>query len=254
MNTTINPPGGRGCGSRSEGMPYVCCGLSPFGKPVEFFVVDSAIPWPGKFQRGTKILPRNPKDPNSINDLVIFVGEKFYQSAWDFVEEVRRFGASRKVSPTLPFEKLTPGQSRMVFVHSKAIPEFEYKLNREPRPLYGCKFFQRWVDNKDAYLDEPPEKHLEDTLCTHGLKDLAFFAHGDIEPHPTQPHLYQVNNPSFSYDAIYPTQPECYGPTKWQVGIFLALPLMHVEFCRKVNKQAKERAEKAGFETATLEH
>lgn len=254
MLTTIRPENGRGCGDRDEGMPYACCGVSKDGLPIEAFVVDPAIPWPGKFQRGIKILPRDPQDPNSVNDLVIFVGAKFYQSAWDFVEETRLFGASRKMSPTLPFEKLTPGQSRMVFVHSKAIPDFEYELNRRGKPLYGCKYLQRWVDNKDAYNDEPPEQHIEGTLCTHALKDLAFLVHGDIEPSENDPEFYRVNMPSFNYTAKYPLDPPTYKPAEWQVGIFLALPLTHFEFCRKPHQAAQGKAEQAGFQTMTLEY
>lgn len=254
MYTTIQPPSGRGCGDRDEEMPYACCGVSKDGMPIEHFIVDPAIPWPGKFQRGIKILPRDPNDPNSIKDLVVFVGEKFYQSAWDFVEETRLFGASRKMSPTLPFDQLTPGQSRMVFVHSKAIPDFEYELNRGDKPLYGCKHLQHWADNKDLYNDEPPEQHLNKSLCTHGLKDLAFLVHGDIEPSPIDPEFYLVNMPSFSYDAKYPIKPASYTPTEWQIGIFLALPLTHFEFCRKPHQVAQEKARQAGFETVTLEY
>lgn len=264
MNTTTNPPGGRGCGSRSEGMPYCCCGTSPNGMPIEYFLIDPALPWPGKFQRGTKILPRNPKDPNSINDLVIFVGEKYYQSAWDFVEETRRFGASRKVSPTLPFEKLTPFKSRMVFVHSNVIPQFNYELNsplNDPtRPEHGCKFFQNWVDDKEAWLDTirgyHPVSLNGNTVksCTFALKDLAFLVHGDIEPDPENLQSYWVNMPSFRYYADYPTNPEVYIPTTWQIGVFLALPLTHIEYKKRPHKQADERAKKAGFETVVMEH
>lgn len=256
---TKNAPNGRGCGSRSEEAPYACCGLSPFGRPIEEFVIDPAIPWPGDFQRGVKILPRNPKDPDSINDMVIFVGKKFYPSPWGFVEEVRRFGASRKLPANLPFEKLTPDESRMVFVHSKVIPDFDYEVNRD-RPYYGCScFFDENGDfNANLWKEARPGWH-EPTFdpCTHSLKDLTFLVHGDISPDPSGGNVtYTVNMPSFDYEAKYPTVPKTYIPTKgkWQVGIFMALPLTHIEYCRKADEKSKENAESAGFDTVVLDY
>lgn len=259
MHTTENPPSGRGCGDRKEGSPYACCGLSASGMPIEHFIIDPAVVWPGGFQRGVKILPRDPKDPDGVNDLVVFVGKKFYPSAWDYVEEVRRFGASRKMSNTLPFNKLTPGDSRMIFVHSKAIPQFAYELNHPARPLHGCKLFQHWVENKELW-DKPGNGYHPENVgasgnraCTFALKDLTFLVHGDIEPDPEDPQSYCVNMPSFRYRAAYPMKPEAYMKTGWQTGIFMALPLTHFEFCRQADKKAKSNAKKAGFHTEILE-
>lgn len=252
MNTTIHAPGGRGCGERSEGMPYVCCGLSPFGKPIESFVVDPAIPWPGKFQRGTKILPRNSKDPNSINDLVIFVGEQFYQSAWDFVEEVRRFGASRKVSPTLPFEKLSPGKSRMVFVHSKAIPNFIFTLQSEA-PLPDCKLKNApgWAEGDYAGMHPFVET---ETPCTFALRDLTSIIKYVI-PTGTD-YGFRVEMPSFCYEGQYLGYPHDHSEVtiNWRIGVFLALPLTHIEYKKRPHKEADARAKKAGFDTVVMEH
>jgi len=251
MHTTIQPPNGRGCGDRTEGMPYACCGTSADGMPIEHFVIDPAIPWPGQFQRGTKILPRNPNNPQSVNDLVIFVGEKYYQSAWDFVEETRRFGASRKMSPSLPFEKLTPGKSRMVFVHSKAIPKFTFTLQREA-PLHGCKLKDApgWEGLEAGEHPCVEKRHT----CVFALNDLSELLHPEANPDSWHEYGFRIVMPSFSYVGIYPGGPHTPpSSNEWQIGIFLALPLTHIEFKNKAHKEAKERAEKAGFETAVLE-
>jgi len=260
--TTHQPPNGRGCGSeRDPESPYLCCNLSRWGKPIEAFVKDPAIPWPGKFQRGIKILPRYPKDPASVNDVVIFVGSKpdkaaiGYPAAWDFVEEAARFGASRKAPPNIPFEKLTPGQSRMIFCHAKVIPQFEYELNRGDGPLYGCKHLQDWMAYSDEHNGQAPERHLNYSLCTHGLRDLAFLSHKDIEPSPTgEAAWYQVRMPSFTYTAKFPVDPQVYRPTIWSPGLFLALSLTHIEFAKKPHKAAQEKAQAAGFDTVTLDY
>ncbi len=256
MLTTTPPPNGRGCGDRDEESPYVCCGLDKDGTPIEEFIIDPAIPWPGKFQRGVKILPRNPQDPTGLQDLVIFVGKQHYPSAWSFIEETRRFGASRKVPPNLPFEKLTPGQSRMIFVHSRAIPAFDYELNRPAEPLAGCSQYEQWKQSPDTYNGEPPEKHREETPCTYGLRDLSIYLHADTEPLEDDPEYYAVIMPSFIYEVKYPLLPPYRTTTKWldwQVGVFLALPLGHIEFVKKPHRQAQERAEKAGFTTVVME-
>lgn len=267
MFTTTEPPDGRGCGERDGGIPYACCGFSEDGTPIEFYVVDPAIPWPGEFQRGVKILPRNPKDPESINDLVIFVGKKFYESPWDFVEEARRFGASRKLPHNLPFDQLSPDESRMIFVHSRAIPDFDYECYRE-RPYYGCSCF--WTAQGEAQGEGKYDKatweeavpgwhyHQLQQPCTHALRDLAFLVHGDIEPDPTNVTsnvIYQVNMPSFSYQAKYPVSPN-YRAIKgdWGVGIFMALPLTHIEYCRQADEGSQPKAEAAGFKTVVMEH
>lgn len=256
MFTTVTPPNGRGCGQRFEEAPYACCGSSPFGAPVESFVVDPAIPWPGEFQRGVKILPRNPRVPDSVNDLVIFVGKKYYESPWDFVEEVSHFGASRKIPHNLPFEQLTPKESRMIFAHSRVIPHFDYEANRE-RPYYGCRCFfdENGVFNAPLWKEARPGWHEPyPDPCTHALRDLAYLVHGDISRDESGNNItYTVNMPSFSYNAKYP---KTYIPTKgrWGVGIFLALPLTHIEYCRKADEKSKANAEAAGFETVVMEH
>lgn len=249
FSLTTPPDGGRGCGERQEEMPYCCCGTSPWGSPIESFVIDPAIPWPGEFQRGMKILPRDPRDPESINDLVVFVGEAFYASPWDYVEECRLFGASRKASPDLPFEKLTPRESRMVFVHSKTIPHFDYTLiHREPQPLEGCHKLESWVSEPSLWADLPsvPGFHPGPQNCTFALKDLAILVHPEAK---VEGDAFTIEMPSFSYRGLMPSA----AAGEFGIGIFLVLPMTHIEFVRKPHEGAKERAEKAGFVTTVME-
>lgn len=255
MLTTISPPHGRGCGSRSEGAPYACCGLSKDGLPIESFIVDPAIPWPGKFQRGVKILPRNPKEPAGINDLIIFVGQKFYPAAWDFIAESKLYGASRRLPANLPFEKLTPGESRMIFVHSRAIPDFDYEANRD-LPYYGCQHFWDEYKQRDitAWQTAVPGWHLKPkTPCTFALRDLAYLIHAAPSAGPNNPLEFKINVASTQYTGLTPVYP-LFAPQKWQVGIFLALPLTHIEFCRQADPKAQKNAIEAGFSTEIMEY
>jgi hypothetical protein len=280
---TVQPPHGRGCGDeRTEGDAYGCCGLSPFGMPIEYFVIDPVRPIP--WQRGVKVLPRNRTEPDGVHDLVIFVGidpkdgkSEGYPSAWSFVEECRHFGASRKLPKDLPFEKLTPLVSRMVFVHARAIPDFEYKLNREQRPIHGCKKFQDWADNREAWENDNVQAgfHLEwdiplttvgeQSPCTFALRDLAYVLHDEkmITPHTRYdlPELgevaaFTIQMPSFAFSGHVPTLPKMGDDLKWISGAFLGLPLTHIETKGKdtMKPELKERIQKAGFEVAELEY
>ena len=87
---TLNPPNGRGCGSRKSGGTYLCTGQSMFGMPIEDFIIDPAKPWNYEIGQGFVLL----KSSLGHYNVGIFVGKESYPSPWDFVEESRRFGVS----------------------------------------------------------------------------------------------------------------------------------------------------------------
>lgn len=103
----------RGCGERVPGGIYAETVLGDVGMPFDFFICDSPHPvdpdW-GISAIGVKQVGE---------DLVDWVGQKHYPNVLDFVEEGRRFGVSRRLSPNLDFERLT-AKSKMMFVHAKA--------------------------------------------------------------------------------------------------------------------------------------
>lgn len=117
----------RGCGERKRGGVYAECGLSPFGSPLEAFVIDPPTPIDaaalGVSPVGVSLLP----DPASGAVHVLdWVGEAFYPNVADVLEEVRRFGLSRRLPRTLDFARLD-GRSRILLLHARA-------LLREPAP------------------------------------------------------------------------------------------------------------------------
>jgi hypothetical protein len=258
VNPTVQTLNGRGCGFRDAGATYVCCGLSPDGKPIEDFVVDPVIPWPGEFKRGVQILKR--ADGN-CNDLVIFVGKEFYPSAWDYVEETRRFGASRKVPNNLDFGKFTPGESKMVFVHSYALAQDVTLESAREVPLPGCKYSVDACSNgsgwhmqkgKIEYLDEDVE-----TPCTFALQDWRVMFKG--AERSANGKTFTVSMPSFSYQGVtpvsFPSAPWGLATDGlWGIGIFLQLPLSHIEYKDISNAQSELSAKSAGFETVVLDY
>ena len=216
---TTNPINGRCCGKRQERSVYVCCGANPWGRPIEEHIVDPAELWTDGFQRGVKIVSRT----EDVNDLVVFVGKSFYPSPWDFVEETRAYGASRKVIPTLPFDKLTPGKSNMVFVHSRAIPTFIYTCDREA-PLAHCHQISMggW-DNAGA------GHHPDESSCTFALRDLTHLIGSKMVKLHEDGKNFDVELPAFTYRGkVLDAYDENYHDDRefdWQVGVFLTLPL-----------------------------
>lgn len=108
----------RGCGTRQAGGVYIETGMGPGGSPVEDFLCDPPIPVPEEINLtpiGMEWFIRN-----GVWHVMDHVGSKHYENVADFVEEVRRFGLSRRIAKTAPFHQLTE-QSRIFLVHSRAI-------------------------------------------------------------------------------------------------------------------------------------
>lgn len=114
----------RGCGTRQKGGIYAECPLSPDGRPIEDFLVDppraidpAAL---GVTPVGVKLV-----EVDGVTHVVDWVGSGFYENAADYVEEARRFGASRRLPRTLDFSRLTT-RSRLLLIHARAhIPDHE---------------------------------------------------------------------------------------------------------------------------------
>ena len=110
----------RGCGQRKRGGIYAECGLSPVGRPLEDFLVDPPLVIEPKAFGVSPIGVTLFADPESgVTHILDWVGEESYPCVTDFLEEVRRFGLSRRLPRTLPFERMT-AQSRIILLHRKA--------------------------------------------------------------------------------------------------------------------------------------
>jgi len=108
----------RGCGKRVKGGLYACCGLSPYGKPIEDFLIDPPIPYNGKPFRAPMI-----EEKDDVKHLVFWVGREHYPYCPDFIEETRSFGISKRVPLGFDFTGIEPFKSRMYFIHPMAIIE-----------------------------------------------------------------------------------------------------------------------------------
>lgn len=122
-------PVSRGCGEREPGGVYCECGLSSRGRPLEEFLIDPPLPVPdgldlvNKPQLWQRTLPSGEAaldaEGDPIFDLLIWVGEEHYPYCSDFIEEVKQFGASRRLNPNLDLSLLSRS-SRMILAHPYA--------------------------------------------------------------------------------------------------------------------------------------
>ena len=143
----------RGCGRRTKGGVYAECPLSPFGTPIEAFLVEPPIEIDrqslGLSEIGVKLL-----DKDGITNIYDWVGERFYPNVADFVEEVRVMGLSRRLPRTLDFARITQ-RSRIVLIHRRAMIRNWQKLSTEPiscpkglehKPDFRCCVGAWWHD------------------------------------------------------------------------------------------------------------
>lgn len=130
----------RGCGTRVRGGIYAETHLSEDGNglPIEAFLLDPPLRLDfaklGVTAIGTKMIERA-----GVFHLIDLVGSMHYPNVSDYIEEVRRFGVSRRISSSTDFSKLT-AESRLLMGHSRAfITNFseyaaDWRYTRTPKP------------------------------------------------------------------------------------------------------------------------
>lgn len=120
----------RGCGRRQKGGIYAELGLSPYGRPVEDFLMDPPVDVEGLdiAAQGVTWIERD-----GAWHLIDWIGSSHYLNIADFVEEIRKYGLSRRLPQNIDFTRLTM-DSRLITVHSRAIIEDESirKQYRDP--------------------------------------------------------------------------------------------------------------------------
>src|SRR5256885_7987813 len=153
LNFPKADPVPRGCGEREPGGVYAESGLSPRGRPLEEFLFDPPLPIPdgldliNKPQFWQRTLasgePLLDEEGQPVFDLLIWVGEEHYKYCPDYLEETRRYGASRRLNPNLDLSLLSRS-SRIILAHPRV-------LNmrwQEQRPPLTCE--KRIIDYNAA--------------------------------------------------------------------------------------------------------
>ena len=236
-DTTI--PIERGCGRRQRGGLYACTGVSVFGRPMADFLIDPPKPWPYGPFRSPMLL----EGKDGVLNVVDWVGEEHYPFAPDFAEEVGRAGVSRRLPRDFPVERLTPGKSRIVLVHAKALPEFPYRLGlwrvrvTDRVAEERGRTCERGLEHIGCVFDLWPLCALEDRGDKHAVRLVPAREHeegkdyGFWNPWDVKFDRAVIKTPSVAFTVDVPLAPrDVVRALPYQAGIFAAFPLTHLEY------------------------
>lgn len=107
----------RGCGLRKSGGVYAECRLVKGGNPIEDYLMDP--PQAVNAQAlGLSNIGVHLIEVAGTWHIFDIVGAEHYPNVADYIEETRHMGASRRLSRTLDFSKLTP-TSKLVLLHRR---------------------------------------------------------------------------------------------------------------------------------------
>jgi len=219
----------RGCGKRVEGGLYACCDASPWGRPIEDFLVDPAQPIETEPFRAPQFVG---------SDLLMWVGEEFYPTVPDFVEEAQVWGVSRRLPDNFPIDKIAHG-CKMFMVHRNAMISYsQYTSLIEKLPSLECP-------KKLEHHEHPTATNLQ--RCLGSLWPLASLKGGRTWPAntlddcrmimrfcgDTQYAVFDLN------DVVSPDWPN------YEVGIFAAFPITSFQYVSKEHQVPAEIADKA---------
>ena len=225
----------RGCGNRKPGGVYFECGLGADGSPVEAFLICPPVPveyLPFELPTLGVVAQQATKDgPYHVFD---HVGSQHYLNVLDFVEEVRRFGMSRRVPKTFDFSKITE-KSQHILAHARAdiVDPLPYHVERSPK--------RRWCPKG---IDEHDDLGFTKMCAGLWWWDVEG---GDEHVNGLDGVTYTKRAmPSFSYRA-HP-RPAGLKP-EYRRALFMALPITRI-----VVVKAKDDSHKAALEKAQRAH
>ena len=231
----------RGCGTRVEGGIYSESGTSDDGYPLEHFLYCPPIVIDPK---GMGLTPRGVKlmhDKDGLYHIFDWVGSKFYPNVADFLEEVRRFGMSRRLSSSLDFSKLTK-ESRHVLIHTTGWindPE-EYQENRIGGKHLGkeWKHCPKGIHNA-KYTGMCAGLYWEDVL--------------EVETSEGNERIGRRKMPSFQYTAA---RKPLNAQTDYSVAIFASFPITRLAVVKSrdgSHTDSMDKASKAGLSVDIVE-
>ncbi|MGL4641195.1 MAG: hypothetical protein ACRCVX_15905 [Shewanella sp.] len=223
----------RMCGTaRTEGGVYLESGMSddPMAKPLEWFLVDPPKPYEPDCKLGVEMV----EGADGKTHVIDYVGLEHYPYATDFLEEVRRFGLSRKVSKNIDFSRLSHG-SKIIIVHARGLIA-QSDLNRVMPPDYTTPLIDQLVTKLDRL--DPTQCHCGHHERTGSLEHLTLdysgwcsrhlwaFTPADEAIRMGNETLYYRQCPSFKYQ-VFPVDPSASDPL-FQTATIAVFPITNI--------------------------
>ena len=260
--------GERGCGRRQEGGLYACVPTTPYGVPIEEFLVDPPQRWKGGQLRAPMIVSSIDEDYANV---IIGIGEEHYPYVPDYIEEAKVMGISKRFPREFPIERLDRGKSRMYLVHPNGIPKFPFDLYQ--KCTCGHPFAEHTyvkhpeldvVDIKcgqcgrcwdTMYIGNSPCRkgvaHRKGQPCIFELWPLSALFSSKKHTVKTDTSGAMIMIPSRNYTVILPQYPQFEPERGYDPAVFMSVPIHHFEFINQDNEAPKELVER--FETTEWE-
>lgn len=231
-------------------------GLAPGPAPedpsdIAAFIVDPVLPLK---QDGNQRAPQLIEDRTGVKHVALGCGESFYPMVPDFIHESLVLGISKRVPLGWDFTGLTPGKSKLLLSHPRAIPNFDWDAD------FACvKKGVRGVGKSKVHDDGDPE-------CIGALWPLAGYnLNSKHEATLSMGDEVSIHTPSVDYVVPKPRKPvsvgldpldlppELMGKGAWSRAIFLALPNWYLQWVDKDNKVPKRVARRASKTNLRIE-
>lgn len=222
----------RGCGTRVAGGIYAECPLSANGRPLEDFLMDPPVVI-DPTQLGVTPVGVTLVERKGVWHIVDWVGSEHYLNVADFLEEVRRFGMSRRLPRTLDFSKLGPG-SRQMLVHSRAHIENHaaYYTDTVTNDRVKCP------KNLPLHHANPTTGQPPDQMCAGLWWEDVEGGEGPWDANDSR--SVQRAMPSFTYNAR--KRPDGVEPV-YKLAIFASFPIANIAVIRDPKGGTHELAE-----------
>jgi hypothetical protein len=186
--------------------------------------------------------------------LMDWVGEGGYKAVPDFVEEMRRFGMSRRIPTTFDFASIQGRQVWLALIHAKAAPDVGVLAHVNPWAYEWC-YYEVGETNDPRVLNHFP-------TCLYHDWPLAFRIHG-VDPRERQTiempwgsynPLHMITEATIPGDIDLATLATVFDRPMYPYPAFFAvLPLTHIEAVRYVEEDVAAEVEKGGLDLYVVE-
>lgn len=223
----------RGCGVRVKGGLYLEAELGPDGIPPQQYLVCPPEPI-NPLDLGVTPIGVQIVDFGGVSHVLDWVGSQHYPNVADYLAELRNHGASRRISKSVDFSRLTP-ESRLLLIHSRAVIKNAAELWQT---LGGVS---TWVCPVHG-----PGGCSEGGQTCHALyREVVEGGAADQDDGGARSVIKKIGDTTYHANST----PEGFTP-EWGAGIFARLPITRIAAIRDEESGAHDEAAAAARESS----